>query len=143
MKIFSNDPRTRGVSVTLPIIGKVTFNSITNCIEVQDDLVDVLLSLKFGMDLSVANAGSAQISNMKSKLDSIEIGATKNLRDVDLLNRENHIGDTISETRTTEDIVIVNDTKGIVLQTQYGEPVRVRVQSVDDEPTLIVEKIYS
>lgn len=51
--LYSRDKKTQGKSITLPVVGDVTFDSVLNSIEVDEEKVESLLQLDFGIKLSI------------------------------------------------------------------------------------------
>ncbi len=55
VKLFSQDQKTKGRSITLPLVNTVSFDETDNSIEVEESLVNDLLSLDFGIKLLTAD----------------------------------------------------------------------------------------
>lgn len=51
IKLFSTDEKTKGISLNLPVVGIVTFDSEENFIEVEKEKGEVLLEIHFGTTL--------------------------------------------------------------------------------------------
>lgn len=51
-KLISLNPKTAGETYTLPVVGDVTFDKESNSIEVDEDQVNELLKLDFGLELT-------------------------------------------------------------------------------------------
>ena len=51
IKLFSTDEKTKGLTVTLTIVGEVTFDKEKNFIEVDEEKGEALLKRQFGMTL--------------------------------------------------------------------------------------------
>lgn len=69
--LFSQNPRTKGTTTTLPIVGEVTFDSTNNSIEVDEDKVEELKAQDFGLVLLTkdeAKAKSLKVQEVKTQL---------------------------------------------------------------------------
>lgn len=51
VQLFSQDEKTRGKIITLPLVGDQQFDAIDNSISIEPDQVEELLSLDFGIKL--------------------------------------------------------------------------------------------
>lgn len=63
--LFSQNPKTKGTTTTLPVVGKVTFDAKENCIEINSDQVEELLSRDFGIELLTAEGVKAKFEKVK------------------------------------------------------------------------------
>ena len=52
--LYSRDIKTQGKTITLPVIGDTSFDAISNSIEVDEEKVESLLKLDFGIKLSLS-----------------------------------------------------------------------------------------
>lgn len=74
-KLFSKDEKTKGKTITLPLVGDVTFDNQDNSIDIDSEKVESLLAKDFGIEL-VRISNSNHQSEM---LEALDLGELKEL----------------------------------------------------------------
>lgn len=81
--LYSRDEKTKGKKITLPVVNTVEFDAENNSIEVDEEKVDQLLQLDFGIKLFLTEKDEEKVEdtdvNFKKMLRSLSEKELKEL----------------------------------------------------------------